>query len=83
MFSFFLQKYLSFFYGLSFYFKKHIFTTAAIDNIDHNPTTTTVTASLHGTSILPGYSLSSLHTLKIVEKVGYNMDVNEEIWIMY
>ena len=34
-----------------------IFTTAAVDNIDYTPTTTTVTASFHGTSILPGYSL--------------------------
>ena len=52
----------AFIYGSSFYFMKHIFTTAAIDNID--PTTTTVTASLPGTSILPGCSLQSLQTLK-------------------
>ena len=52
-----------------------IFTTAAIDNIDHNSTTTTFTASFHGTSTLPGYSLLSLQTLKIVEEVGYNIDL--------
>lgn len=33
------------------YFKKTIFTTAAMDNIDHNPTATTATTFFHGTSI--------------------------------
>jgi hypothetical protein len=31
--------------------RKGLFTTAAIDNIDHNPTATTATTSFHGTSI--------------------------------
>ena len=31
--------------------RKRLFTTAAIDNIDHNPTATTATTSFHGTSI--------------------------------
>ena len=31
--------------------RKQIFTTAAMDNIDHNPTATTATTSFHGTSI--------------------------------
>ena len=32
-------------------FRKRIFTTAAMDNIDHNSTATTATTSFHGTSI--------------------------------
>ena len=31
--------------------KKGVFTTAAVDNIDHNPTATTATSSFHGTSM--------------------------------
>lgn len=31
--------------------RKDLFTTAAMDNIDHNPTATTATSSFHGTSI--------------------------------
>ena len=31
--------------------RKGLFTTAAVDNIDHNPTATTATTSFHGTSI--------------------------------
>ena len=31
--------------------KPHLFTTAAIDNIDHNPSSTTAKSSFHGTSI--------------------------------
>ena len=31
--------------------RKHLFTTAAIDNIDHNPTSTTAGQSFHGTGI--------------------------------
>lgn len=31
--------------------KKHVFTTSAVDNIDHNPTATTAQSSFHGTSI--------------------------------
>ncbi|CAC5358542.1 unnamed protein product [Mytilus coruscus] len=31
--------------------RKRLFTTAAMENIDHNPTATTATASFHGTSI--------------------------------
>ena len=31
--------------------RKTIFTTAAMDNIDHNPSATTATTSFHGTSI--------------------------------
>ena len=31
--------------------RKQIFTTAAMDNIDHNPTANTATTSFHGTSI--------------------------------
>ena len=31
--------------------RKGLFTTAAMDNIDHNPTSTTATTSFHGTSI--------------------------------
>ena len=31
--------------------RKGLFTTAAMDNIDHNPTATTATTSFHGTSI--------------------------------
>ena len=31
--------------------RKGLFTTAAMDNIDHNPTATTATISFHGTSI--------------------------------
>ena len=31
--------------------RKRLFTTAAMDNIDHNPTSTTATTSFHGTSI--------------------------------
>ena len=31
-----------------------LFTTAAMDNIDHNPTATTATSSFHGTSISRG-----------------------------
>ena len=31
--------------------REGVFTTAAIDNIDHNPTSTTATDSFHGTSI--------------------------------
>ncbi|KAH3888539.1 hypothetical protein DPMN_012575 [Dreissena polymorpha] len=31
--------------------RKGIFTTAAMDNIDHNPTSTTSSSSFHGTSI--------------------------------
>ena len=31
--------------------RKGIFTTSAIDNIDHNPSATTATSSFHGTSI--------------------------------
>ena len=31
--------------------RKKLFTTAAMDNIDHNPTATTATTYFHGTSI--------------------------------
>ncbi|KAM3625711.1 uncharacterized protein V6R79_016387 [Siganus canaliculatus] len=31
--------------------RKGLFTTSAMDNIDHNPTATTATASFHGTSV--------------------------------
>jgi hypothetical protein len=31
--------------------KKSLFTTSAVDNIDHNPSSTTATGSLHGTAI--------------------------------
>ena len=31
--------------------RKGLFTTAAVDNIDHNPTATTATTSFHGASI--------------------------------
>ena len=31
--------------------RKGLFTTSAVDNIDHNPTATTATSSFHGTSI--------------------------------
>ena len=31
--------------------RKGLFTTSAVDNIDHNPTATTATPSFHGTSI--------------------------------
>ena len=31
--------------------RRHLFTTAAIDNIDHNPTSTTAHTSFHGTGI--------------------------------
>lgn len=31
--------------------KKTLFTTSAVDNIDHNPSSTTATGSLHGTAI--------------------------------
>lgn len=31
--------------------KKHVFTTAAVDNIDHNPSATTAQSSFHGTSL--------------------------------
>ena len=31
--------------------RKGLFTTSAMDNIDHNPTATTATTSFHGTSI--------------------------------
>ena len=31
--------------------RKRILTTAAMDNIDHNPTASTATTSFHGTSI--------------------------------
>ena len=31
--------------------RKQIFTTSAMDNIDHNPTATTASTSFHGTSI--------------------------------
>ena len=31
--------------------RKRLFTTAAMDNIDHNPTATTATTSFHGTSV--------------------------------
>ena len=31
--------------------RKTIFTTAAMDNVDHNPSSTTATTSFHGTSI--------------------------------
>lgn len=31
--------------------RKYLFTTAAMDNIDHNPSATTATTSFHGTSI--------------------------------
>ena len=31
--------------------RKRLFTTSAMDNIDHNPTVTTASTSLHGTSI--------------------------------
>ena len=66
MISFFLQNFcFLFFYRLSSILRNIIFTTAAIDNIDHNPTNTTVTASLHGTSILPAQQ-------KIIEKGGCN-----------
>ena len=56
IFSFFFQKYLfiSFFMVCLSFLRNIILKTAAIDNIDHYPTTTTVTASLHGTNILPG-----------------------------
>ena len=33
------------------FMRKGMFTTAAMDNIDHNPTATTATTSFHGTSI--------------------------------
>ena len=32
--------------------RKGLFCTSALDNIDHNPSSTTVTSSFHGTSIL-------------------------------
>ncbi|KAK3889081.1 hypothetical protein Pcinc_006956 [Petrolisthes cinctipes] len=31
--------------------RKHLFTTAVVDNIDHNPTATTAQTSFHGTSL--------------------------------
>lgn len=31
--------------------KRNLFTTSAVDNIDHNPSSTTATGSLHGTAI--------------------------------
>jgi hypothetical protein len=31
--------------------KKCLFTTSAVDNIDHNPSATTATTSCHGTGI--------------------------------
>ena len=31
--------------------RKQLFTTAAVDNIDHNPTATTAQTSFHGTSV--------------------------------
>eukprot|EP00745_Piridium_sociabile_P026549 TRINITY_DN4240_c0_g1_i3.p1 TRINITY_DN4240_c0_g1~~TRINITY_DN4240_c0_g1_i3.p1 ORF type:complete len:1496 (-),score=398.92 TRINITY_DN4240_c0_g1_i3:837-5324(-) len=31
--------------------RKHVFTTSAVDNIDHNPTSTTAKSSFHGTSL--------------------------------
>ena len=31
--------------------RKGLFTTSALDNIDHNPTATTATTSFHGTSV--------------------------------
>ena len=31
--------------------KKNVFTTSALDNIDHNPSSTTAQGSLHGTGI--------------------------------
>ena len=31
--------------------RKRLFTTAAVDNTDHNPTSTTASSSFHGTSI--------------------------------
>lgn len=31
--------------------KLKLFTTGAVDNIDHNPSSTTATCSLHGTAI--------------------------------
>ena len=31
--------------------KKGVFTTAAVDNIDHNPTAASAKSSFHGTSI--------------------------------
>ena len=31
--------------------RKGLFTTSAVDNIDHNPTATTASSSFHGTSI--------------------------------
>ena len=31
--------------------RKGLFTTSAMDNIDHNPSATTATTSFHGTSI--------------------------------
>ena len=34
-----------------FYLRKGLYTAAAIDNIDHNPSSTTATGSLHGTAI--------------------------------
>lgn len=32
--------------------RKGLFTTSALDNIDHNPTATTATTTFHGTSVL-------------------------------
>lgn len=31
--------------------KRHVFTTAAVDNIDHNPSSTTASDSFHGTAV--------------------------------
>jgi hypothetical protein len=39
--------------------RKGLFTTAAMDNIDHNPTATTATTSFHGTSISRFYTAIS------------------------
>jgi len=38
---------------VSKYVEDGVFTTAAMDNIDHNPTATTATTSFHGTSTQP------------------------------
>ena len=51
--------------------RKRLFITSAMDNIDHDPTAMTATASSHGTSVFQhlGYRLKDLKSESVYSKV--------------